>query len=66
MQLIAHTPHGIFKSKEADVSEDEYQQMQSFLEKINGLNYMTFELSEGEKVYLSKEMIGRSVFVLKK
>jgi hypothetical protein len=66
MQLIAHTPHGILKGKEVDCSESEYEQMQDFLEKIGNLSYITFELSGGEKVYFSKGMIGRSVFVLKK
>ena len=66
MQIIAYTPHGVFKSQEEDYSENKYEEIQGFLEKIGHLKYITFKLSENEKVYLSEKMIGNSLFVLKK
>ncbi len=65
MKIVAHTPYGVFKGKEIEYTEEQYKATGSFLEKLHQLEYFSFETPNGE-IYMTKEMIGQSLFVLEK
>jgi hypothetical protein len=61
MQIIIHTKHGKFKGKKYVFDEDKYTEISSFLNRINRLEYVSFETETGE-IFLTKVMIDDSVF----
>ncbi len=67
VKIITHTKYGVFKGAETKYSEAEYRKVGQFLEQVNKLEfeYFSFTTDEGE-VYMSKEMINDSLFVLEK
>ena len=65
MKLVARTPLGVLESPDEEYSEETYQSLVKFLERIAELSYFSFSTKEGE-VYMTMEMIGRSLFVLVK
>ena len=65
MRIIAHTKYGVFTSTENKYSEETFAELCEFLEKLYDMNYFTFGTEAG-KVYMTKEMIADSLFVLEK
>ena len=65
MRIIAHTKYGVFKSTETEYDEGEYAAMERFLERVNEYEYFSMETDEGA-VYMSKGMIGDTLFVIEK
>jgi hypothetical protein len=64
-EIAITTPFGELGTKA--FTEDEKNQIEvHLLEKIGTLQYISFVLEDGNTLYLSKEMIGRSVFILRK
>jgi hypothetical protein len=66
MRIIAHTPHGIFESKESEYSDKAFEALELFLERIAELGYFSFAIEDDQSIYMTKEMINRSVFILQK
>lgn len=64
MRIIAYTPRGMFKGEEHDYTEETYQGITHFLEKLPDLTYFSFSLAESGEIYFTKAMIDESVFVL--
>jgi len=65
MRIIVHTKHGVFYGIESDYNESDYLEATSFLKRLNFLEYFTLTTDDGE-VYLPKEMINDSVFIIEK
>jgi hypothetical protein len=65
MKIIAHTKYGVFTGREVEYSDENYKETCEFLEKLYDMNYFTFGTEAG-KVYMTKEMIADSLFVLEK
>ena len=65
MKIIAHTKYGVFNGVEEEYSQKEYELIVKFLEKLANLSYFSFVIETGE-VYMTKEMIADSLFVLEK
>jgi hypothetical protein len=63
MKVIAHTPQGTFEGVETN--EISYEDMCEFIENLSEMRYVSFETTKG-KFFLTKEMIGKSVFVIEK
>ena len=66
MKIIAHTPHGVFESKESEYSDKGFEALEKFLGKIAELTGISMEIEDGQSIYMTKEMINRSVFILQK
>ena len=66
MKIIAHTPHGTFESKESEYSDEGFEALERFLERIANLTYFSFELEDDQSIYMTKAMIDQSVFILQK
>ena len=62
MKIIAHTPYGVFEGKEITEEQDEVEQLLSNIHKVS---YFCFYLPDDSMVYLTKEMIDKSLFILK-
>ena len=65
MKIIAHTKYGVFEGKSVKYSETEYTKIGKFLEHLPELEYFSFETDNGE-VYMTKEMIADTLFILEK
>ncbi len=65
MKIVAHTPHGVFNGKEIEYTEEQYKAIGSFLERLPQMKYFSLETPNGE-IYMTKEMIDQSLFVLEK
>lgn len=65
MRLVAHTKYGVFKGSEEDYDEQKYAKIGKFLENMSRLEYFCIVTDAGE-VYMTKEMINDSLFVLEK
>jgi hypothetical protein len=65
MRIIAHTKYGVFNGVGEEYSEEKYEEIGKFLEKLADLSYFSFVIETGE-VYMTKEMIVDSLFVLEK
>jgi hypothetical protein len=65
MQIIAHTPLGIFKGTEEPYDERHYRHCQKLLEMIDTAKLYCLETDQGE-LYMNKSMIDQSVFSLVK
>jgi virulence-associated protein VapD len=65
MRIIAHTKYGVFEGIESEYDETKYKDIQMFLEKIADFKYFSFETDKGE-VYMMKEMIEDTLFILEK
>ena len=65
MRIIAYTKYGIFNGVEQEYSEEKYEAIGKFLEKLPDLSYFSFFIETGE-VYMTKEMIADSLFFLEK
>jgi hypothetical protein len=65
MQLVAHTPLGIFKGVDVPAGHEEQKAMDAVLERIHDLEYFGIETKAGF-IYMTKAMIDSSIFVLSK
>ena len=65
MQIIAHTPQGIFKSVDEPYDETKYRLYKETLEGVNKLAYLRLTTDTGQ-CYISEAMIDQSVFFLVK
>ena len=65
MQIIAHTPQGVFKSVDEPYDETIYQLYKESLEGVNKLAYLRLTTDTGQ-CYLNPAMINQSVFLLAK
>jgi hypothetical protein len=66
MRIIAHTPHGVFESKGSEYSDKGFEALEKPLKQIAELTYLSFGLDNDQSIYMTKEMINRSVFILQK
>lgn len=65
IQMCAITPHGVFKAKKVDFPTEELvDKINNFMAQINDMAYIKIDTGHGNIYYMSKEMIGRSVFNL--
>lgn len=65
MRIVAHTKYGVFEGIGRDYDEKEYENIGKLLEKLPRLEYFSFMTDKGE-VYLTKEMIADTLFILEK
>ena len=65
MQIIAHTPLGVFKGIEQPYDEKQYRRLQELLDMIDTTKLYCLETDNGE-FYMNKSMIDQSIFVLVK
>ena len=65
MQIIAHTPQGIFKGLQKPYDEKQYRRLQELLDMIYIVKFYRLETDRGE-FYMNKSMIDQSIFVLVK
>jgi hypothetical protein len=65
MKIVAHTPCGVFESKDKEYTEEDYLNLCDFLSKFEYMSYFSLDTDNGS-IYLPKEMIQRSVFVIEK
>jgi hypothetical protein len=64
-QIVIATPLGELGTK--PFSEEEKSKVETeILENLSILTYVSFVLEDGQDLYMTKDMIGRSVFFLKK
>jgi hypothetical protein len=65
MKIIAYTRYGVFEGKSVKYSETEYKRIGKLLEYLPKVEYFSFETDNGE-VYMTKEMIADTLFILEK
>lgn len=65
MKIIAHTQYGTFESIEQEYTDELYDQLKELLAKMADFKYFIFETDTGN-VFLTKNMIDRSIFVIEK
>ena len=65
MKIIAHTKYGVFEGVEKEYNEKQYVQIGKLLEQLCDLKYFSFQTNKGE-IYLTKEMIDDTLFILEK
>ena len=65
MKIIAHTKYGVFEGVEKEYNEEKYAEIGKFLEQLCDLKYFSFQTDKGE-IYLTKEMIADTLFILEK
>jgi len=65
MQIIAHTPQGIFKGLLQPYDEKQYRRLGELLSVIDTAKRYCLETDHGE-FYMNKSMIDQSIFVLVK
>ena len=67
MRIIAHTQYGVFEGKHGEATEEEFNSMQTFLrDNLYQSPYFKFMLANGSVVFLTKEMIANSLFILER
>jgi len=66
MRIVAHTPHGTFKGKDIEYCDEKLSTLHTdIFERLHQLSYITFETPDSQ-IYMTKEMIAQSVFVVEK
>jgi hypothetical protein len=64
MKIIAHTKYGVFESCHQEHTEEEFEKLQTFMSEIaSGGSYIQLQTEDGF-VYLGKEIIQDSVFIV--
>ena len=67
MRIIAHTQYGVFEGKHGEATEEQYNEMQTFLrDNLYQSPYFKFQLADGNTIFFTKEMIARSLFILER
>ena len=62
MKVIAHTPYGVFESKE--IPEDQLYKVEEILNNIHKMVNYRFPLSNDNVIFFTKEMIAKTLFIL--
>jgi hypothetical protein len=65
MNILAHTKYGVFRTSQVEYDEERYMRISEFLEGLSELEYLQLQTDDGD-VYLSKELIADSLFILQK
>jgi hypothetical protein len=65
MKIVAHTPLGVFESTDKEGTEEDYSNLCDLLSQVALMSYFSLDTDTGS-IYLPKEMIQRSVFVIEK
>jgi len=65
MKIVAHTPLGVFESTNKEYNEKDYLNLCDLLSQVALMSYFSLDTDNGS-IYLPKEMIQRSVFVVEK
>jgi hypothetical protein len=65
MKIVAHTPLGVFESIDKEYNEKDYSDICDLLSQAALMSYFSLDTNTGS-IYLPKEMIQRSVFVVEK
>jgi len=65
MKIVAHTPRGVFKSTDKEYNQEDYLNLCNLLSQVTHMSYFSLDTDTGS-IYLPKEMIQRSVFVVEK
>jgi len=65
MKIVAHTPRGVFKSTDKEYNQEDYLNLCNLLSQVALMSYFSLDTDNGS-IYLPKEMIQRSVFVVEK
>jgi hypothetical protein len=63
MKIVAHTPRGVFKSTDKEYNQEDYLNLCNLLSQVTHMSYFSLDTDTGS-IYLPKEMIQRSVFVI--
>lgn len=63
MKVIAHTPYGVFESKE--IPEDQLYRVEQILGDIHKLENYRFPLSNNGALFFTKEILSNTLFILK-
>ena len=65
MKIVAHTPRGVFESTDKEYNQEDYLNLCNLLSQVTHRSYFSLDTDTGS-IYLPKEMIQRSVFVIEK
>ena len=65
MQIIAHTPQGVFKSVDEPYDELLYEELNQLVVDIDKMHVLSLETIDGQ-FYMTMEMINQSVFIVAK
>jgi hypothetical protein len=65
MKIVAHTPLGVFESTDKEYNQEDYLNLCNLLSQVALMSYFSLDTDNGS-IYLPKEMIQRSVFVIEK
>jgi hypothetical protein len=65
MKIVAHTPRGVFESTDKEYNQEDYLNLCNLLSQVALMSYFSLDTDNGS-IYLPKEMIQRSVFVIEK
>lgn len=65
MKIVAHTPLGVFESRNKEYTEEDYLNLCDLLSQVTNMTYFSLDTDTGS-IYLPKEIIQRSVFVIEK
>ena len=65
MKIVAHTSFGVFESTDKEYNQEDYLNLCNLLSQVERMSYFSLDTDNGS-IYLPKEMIQRSVFVIEK
>jgi len=66
MRLEVYTKHGVLHGKKTKYNEETYNELLNFIKGLHEVDYLHFETDDGDIVYMTKNMIHDSVFILRK
>ena len=66
MRLEVYTKHGVFYGKDVEYNEETYDELLNFVKGLHEVDYLHFATNEDNTIYMTKNMINDSVFILKK
>ena len=68
VKVIMHTPRGTFFGKSKEMNEDQLKEVDDFINAVTAgkVAQMTMLLEDDQKIFLSKEVINHTVFLIDK
>ena len=69
IRIIAYTPHKVFVGKPSLVTEEEAFEMEEMVKSatVDNIEFYLLDLEDdGETVYIPKEMLKKTIFVIRK
>ena len=66
MRLEVYTPQGVFYGKHHEYEETLYNEFIDFVNNLYNVEFIHLDGENGDSIYMTKKMIDRSVFVVKK